>query len=232
MSLAPVDHFPGNRSIVSVLPVSMNLNVISLYFLSPLSLLSCAALAFGLLSRPILHYLGDFKGRKAHGCGTVPRHPQWDPILGLDIVFSQSRALRDHWFLPWLRKMHEGMPKTFSVNFYGTRYVYTVEPENLKALTAVVWKDFGIAPIRRHSKASMPFADKGVNTVDGEDWVFSRFLIKPFFLREVYTSTDRIASYADKFFQTLPVDGEELNIQPYLQRWVSLVTLRGLGVRF
>lgn len=34
----------------------------------------------------------------------------------------------------------------------------------------------------------MPFADKGANIVDDDDWVFSRFLTKPFFCRKVYTN--------------------------------------------
>jgi cytochrome P450 monooxygenase len=66
----------------------------------------------------------------------------------------------------------------------------------------------------------MPFADKGVNTTDGEDWEFSRLLIKPFFERDVYTNTDRIEAHADHFLSLIPADGETFDAQPLVQRWV------------
>lgn len=173
-----------------------------------------------LLLRALYTSIREARNRKIYGCEPIPKRRQWDPLWGFDMAFSQFRALRGHYFIPWLAKMHTNMPKTFSINFLGVRQIYTVEPENLKALTAINWKDFGISPIRRNSKASMPFADKGVNTVDGDDWVFSRFLIKPFFYREVYTSTDRIAPFVDHFLRLLPEDGKAFNVQPHLQRWV------------
>jgi cytochrome P450 monooxygenase len=179
----------------------------------------------GLVLRTLYIHFRDVRDRKAHGCEPIAKRNQL-PLWGLDVALSQFRALRGHYFIPWLAKMHTNMPKTFSVTFLGARQIYTVEPENLKALTAINWKDFGISPIRRNSKASMPFADKGVNTVDGEDWVFSRFLIKPFFDREVYTSTDRIAPFVDHFLDLLPEDGKAFDIQPHLQRWVCFSARR------
>ncbi|KAJ5909076.1 cytochrome P450 [Penicillium taxi] len=179
----------------------------------------------GLLLRTLFIYFRDARNRKVHGCEPIAKRHQL-PLWGLDVALSQFLALRGHYFIPWLAKMHINMPKTFSFTFLGTRQIYTIEPENLKALTAINWKDFGISPIRRNSKASMPFADKGVNTVDGEDWVFSRFLIKPFFDRKVYTSTDRIAPFVDHFLHLLPDDGKAFDIQPHLQRWFLDVTTK------
>ncbi|KAK9418938.1 putative Cytochrome P450, partial [Seiridium unicorne] len=77
--------------------------------------------------------------------------------------------------------MHRGLPKTFIVNFVGTRFIWTIESENMKSMSAINWRDFAVGPMRRNNKATHPFADKGVNTVDGEEWEFSRSLIKPFF---------------------------------------------------
>lgn len=159
---------------------------------------------------------------KSDGCQPPARYPQWDPFLGLDLVYSQVRALKNNRYLEWLRALHANRPKTFSLNFFGQRWIYSIEPEILKAVYATNFRDFGVEPIRRHSKGSMPFADKGVNTTDGEDWEFSRLLIKPFFERDVYTDTDRIERYADLFFSLLPQDGETVDVQPLVQRWVSL----------
>ncbi|KAH6891327.1 cytochrome P450 [Thelonectria olida] len=156
---------------------------------------------------------------KALGCEPVARKAQWDPVWGLDLVRAQINALKGDYYLPWLRGLHHGMPKTFSIKFFGRRQIYTSEPENLKAMTATNFHDFGIEPMRRHTKGSMPFADKGISTVDGKNWEFSRFLLKPFFYREVYTSTDRIKPFADRFMALIPGDGESFNMQPLIQRW-------------
>lgn len=170
-------------------------------------------------------HIRDERKRKALGCEPIPAYPQWDPVFGLDLAWSQMRALQAHRYIPWLKEMHHGQPRTFTTKFLNTRQIYTTEPENLKALTALVWKDFGISPLRRFKNMGHPFGDKGVNTVDGEDWVFSRFLIKPFFNREVYTSIERLRGYTDHFLEIMPGDGQTFNIQPYFQRWVRTSTL-------
>lgn len=162
----------------------------------------------------------DDHKRRQRNCGKIPSMRQWDPIFGLDLAWSQWKALKSQTFLPWLRGMHEGQPKTFKVKFLGKRQIFTSDPENLKHMTAIVWKDFGISPLRRYKNIGHPFADKGVNTTDGEDWSFSRMLIKPFFYREVYTDVKRIGRYTDELLTLLPPDGETFNMQPLLQRWV------------
>ncbi|KAL2810745.1 cytochrome P450 [Aspergillus granulosus] len=168
--------------------------------------------------------VAEYRKRKAHGCKAIPSYPQWDAIFGLDLALSQWKALTQHYYIPWLRKIHHNRPKTFTTKFLGTRQIYTIEPENLKAMTALVWRDFGIRPLRGFKGYGKPFADKGVNTVDGDDWVFSRFLIKPFFDRDVYTSTERLRPYVDHFLRILPPDGQTYNVQPYVQRWFLDVT--------
>lgn len=153
------------------------------------------------------------------GCQPAQRLWQWDPYLGLDTVVSQVRALRSDSYLDWLKTLHAHKPKTFSIQFFGNRWFYTTEPEILKAVYATNFKDFGVEPIRRNSKITMPFADKGVNTTDGEDWAFSRLLIKPFFERDVYHDTDRLVPFADRFLGLFAQDGETFDVQPLLQRW-------------
>ncbi|CBF80485.1 hypothetical protein AN8411.2 [Aspergillus nidulans FGSC A4] len=166
--------------------------------------------------------------RKAHGCGKIPRYPHRDPFFGFDIVFGMAKSLRNDYFLVWLNKVHENLPKTFLVNFVGTRFIYTIEPENMKSMSAINWQDFAVGPMRRNNKATAPFADKGVNTVDGHEWEFSRFLIKPFFKRETFTDTSRLTLHVDRVLEQLPADGETVNIQPLIQRWFLDVTTASL----
>ncbi|RAH76894.1 cytochrome P450 [Aspergillus japonicus CBS 114.51] len=188
----------------------------------PILLLCSGFLA--LLFRSFVRRASDLRKQRSWGCKSVPSRFQWEPFWGVDLVWTQWQALRGHYFIPWLSELHKGQPKTFQITFMGTRVVYTIEPENLKSLTAINWKDFAISPLRRYKNAGAAFANRGVNVVDGEDWVFSRALIKPFFMREVYADTERLRSYTDHLLRILPPDGETVNIQPYLQRWFLDVT--------
>lgn len=170
-------------------------------------------------------YVDYTRKRKGKGCGVIPRYPHLDPILGLDIVLGMVTSLRQNCFLVWLNRIHKDKAKTFMVNFIGTRFIYTIEPENMKSMSASNWKDFAVGPMRRNNKATHPFADKGVNTVDGKEWEFSRFLIKPFFMREAYTNTGRLSPHVDRLFDIFPDNGETFDIQPLVQRWVSHLLL-------
>lgn len=170
-------------------------------------------------------YFQYAQARKAKGCGAMPTYPHLDPIWGLDVVLGMAKALKNNYFLEWLNAIHRNMPKTFVVNFVGSRFIYTIEPENMKAMSAINWQDFAVGPMRRNNKATHPFADKGVNTVDGKEWEFSRFLIKPFFMREAFTNTKRLSRHVDRMMDLFPNDGETFDIQPLVQRWVCKSSL-------
>ncbi|KAK6822863.1 hypothetical protein PG987_014408 [Apiospora arundinis] len=168
----------------------------------PLLILSCSLVAVLVVRSLATARLDQKEG--IDGTLPAPRLWQWDPFLGLDTVISQVRALRGDYYLDWLRALHKGRPNTFSLRFFGNRWFYTMEPEILKAVYATNFRDFGVEPIRRNSRITMPFADKGVNTTDGDDWAFSRVLIKPFFERDVYHNTERIRPFADRFLALFP----------------------------
>lgn len=157
------------------------------------------------------------------GFASVPRYPQWIPVMGFDIAFKMAKALKENTFLLFLRMLHATGPantKTFTIDFLGRHFIHTIEPENMKHLSTTVWKDFGVEPLRRKTGVSMPFADKGVNTVDGHDWVFSRALIKPYFLREAFSNTDRLKEHTDNLFSLIPLDDSTFDMQILMQRWV------------
>src|SRR5277367_2849364 len=110
------------------------------------------------VARWMVEYVDHARQRRAKGCGVIPRYSHLDPILGLDIPIGMARSLRQNYFLDWLNKIHQGLPKTFEVNFVGSRFIWTIEPENMKSLSAINWKDFAVGPMRRNNKATHPFA--------------------------------------------------------------------------
>jgi cytochrome P450 monooxygenase len=180
----------------------------------------CTAIILFISNQAIKLFNYNLK-RKKLGCGAIPWYSNLNSVFGLDVALCMAKSLKQDYFLVWLNKIHANRPKTFLVNFVGSRFIYTIEPENMKSMSAINWKDFAVGPMRRNNKATHPFADKGVNTVDGEEWKFSRELIKPFFTREAFTNTGRLSRHVDRLLKQFPTDGETFNIQPLIQRWVS-----------
>lgn len=159
---------------------------------------------------------------KANGCGSLPRYPQKDPLLGLDIVLAQIKSVKAHRFLEWLEKFYWNAPnkaKTFSVNILGSRQIYTIDPTNIKALLSGQFGQFLIAPLRRNA-ALLPFADQGISLADGEEWEHTQALSKSFFFRDNYANTDRLKSFTDSLLEILPEDGVTFDMHPYMHRWV------------
>ena len=94
----------------------------------------------------------------------------------------------------------------------------------MKALSATVWKNFAVKPMRRLNKVSLPCAVKGVNTTDGHMWEFSRFLIKPYFVREAFSNTNRLQVQTDNLMNLTTTDESTFDMQMLLQRWVRKVS--------
>jgi hypothetical protein len=85
----------------------------------------------------VLRFFQNENARKERGCGAIPRYPHREPILGLDIAIGMAKALKGNYFLEWLNEIHRNLPKTFVVNFVGSRFIYTIEPEVSSCRTPV-----------------------------------------------------------------------------------------------
>ncbi|KAH7305587.1 cytochrome P450 [Stachybotrys elegans] len=155
------------------------------------------------------------------GYAPIPRVPQLDPFLGLDMAFSQVKSVKTHTFLQWLRSLHiRAKAKTVSFSFLGKRFIHITEPENMKALfSGARWKDFGVEPMRLNRHATMPFAHKGVGTVDGPEWEVSRSLIMPHFTPNVTKNMECVERHTDILMSIIPRDGSTFDLQTLVQRW-------------
>jgi cytochrome P450 len=63
----------------------------------------------------------------------------------------------------------------------GNTVILTVEPDNLKAMLATQFSDFGLG--LRHEQF-YPLLGDGIFTLDGAGWTHSRALLRPQFARD------------------------------------------------
>ena len=108
---------------------------------------------------------------RRYGCKNVTKFPQSDPILGTDWFLAQLKAYKSNEFLEAAHLRYEKMGLTFSGTTMGRVFLLTVDPENIRAMLATQFGDFGLGP-RIHAMG--PFLGSGIFTTDGKAWEHSR----------------------------------------------------------
>ena len=171
------------------------------------------------LARVALGRLRYERTRRLLGCPPLERYPARDRVLGLDYVWALMRALKEDRVLAFQEETYSA--RVWTANFLGSRMVYSVEPEHMKAVSTTHRDCFAIEPIRVGNGAITPFTGRGVSSSDGAEWAAARKLVKPYFERAGFANLDRLSGHVDRLIGKIPTDGSTVDMQPLLQRWVS-----------
>ncbi|KAK6842816.1 cytochrome P450 52A11 [Apiospora arundinis] len=133
--------------------------------------------------------------------GTLP--------FGLDIVRDQINATMNHKNLEMWTKLLADKPEfTAETTIVGKRLLFTADPENIKAILASQFADYGKGkPF--HDEWS-EFLGDSIFTTDGDRWHASRQLIRPQFVKERISHLDCFESHLETFFKAM-ANGEALN---------------------
>ncbi|ESZ90657.1 hypothetical protein SBOR_8957 [Sclerotinia borealis F-4128] len=102
--------------------------------------------------------------------------------FGLDVIKKSLKADRGKFFPIFLQRNAEGYGITWKYSILGTSSLFTVDPENIKAILATQFDDFDLGPLRRG--AFWPMLGNGIFTQDGHGWKVSRDMMRPQFTRE------------------------------------------------
>ncbi|KAF2115473.1 cytochrome P450 [Lophiotrema nucula] len=141
--------------------------------------------------------------------------PVWyshkDPIFGLDVLWMCATAVFQGRLLEVTRSMLYGARKTVSYLFLGRQAVITSDPENLKAMLAGNFHDFGIGETRKNSLR--PLFGGAIFNSDGEIWQQHRTILRPFASRVRTQELLHFENYFQHLIATLPRDGCTIDIQ-------------------
>ncbi|KAK7741818.1 hypothetical protein SLS53_004882 [Cytospora paraplurivora] len=103
-----------------------------------------------------------------------------NPFLGLDLAIQTWRDFRSGELSEGLRRRHALHGRTFLANNLGSDNIYTVEPDNIRAITTTHFSRFGkagwVSEAAKH-------VGNGVLMNEGEAWKRSRAMLKPVFAR-------------------------------------------------
>lgn len=101
----------------------------------------------------------------------------------------------------------------------GRAQIQTAQPENIHAVAATKFDDFGVGP--RRGKAGPPFLDRGIFT-DGDFWKHSRALIRPTFSRNEVADLAGFERHVERFLALIPTDSSTVDLQSLAKRLVRV----------
>ena len=157
---------------------------------------------------------------RKYSCKPARLYPNKDPFLGLDLFVAirkaDSRGQRSQAYA----QLHKTHGDTFEMKALSAAQVQTVQPENIQAVSATNFSDFGVGPMRGNIGA--PFLDRGVFTEDGEFWKHSRSLIRPTFNRTEIADLGSFEQHVSRFLALIPTNSSPFDLQPLVKRLVSL----------
>lgn len=137
----------------------------------PIYVLALAGVALYIIARRAASYIAAARFKKEHGCKPERRQPQVDGILGIGNYLNQQKAFKNNRLLDNSRERFEANGPTFSSTVLGLRLYHTIDPENIKAILATNFNDFGLG---RRLKTFGDLLGKGIFTSDGAAWEHSR----------------------------------------------------------
>ncbi|KAI1335890.1 glycoside hydrolase family 20 protein [Xylariaceae sp. FL0016] len=129
--------------------------------------------------------------------------------FGFDIIARQVKATMNDRNFEMFKELMEGLPDyTGEGRVLGRRIVFTADPENIKAILATQFADYGKgAPFHAEWHE---FLGDSIFTTDGAAWHASRQLLRPQFSRERISDLDCFESHLDTLFKAI-ANGAALN---------------------
>lgn len=154
--------------------------------------------------------------RKAqqHGCQPATRYKHKDPIFGLDIFLRTGDAITSNQFLVEHQRRYDTYGHTFEALNFGSLAIYSVHPDNLRAVFSKNAADWGIQPLRLGNMS--PFCGAGFITTDGPEWKISHDLLKPSFHKSNISDFGPLEEHLQMLLAQIPKDGSKFDLQPYV----------------
>ena len=160
------------------------------------------------------------EGRAIAKLGASPPKVRANLPFGADIVIrSIWHGNEDtdidfwRWLFEWSPNKHS---KTVEASLARERFIFTADPENIKAVLATQFDDFGKGePFHEDWKH---FLGDSIFTTDGELWHASRQLIRPQFVRHRVADLEIFEKHVAKMLGKIGGQGEEVDVSALFYR--------------
>ncbi|KAG4433764.1 hypothetical protein IFR05_010763 [Cadophora sp. M221] len=148
------------------------------------------------------------------GCGPPPGTP--NTLFGLLQIIQLLQALRQNRFLDYVNELFSNHGSTFVYNTFGTRSIWTTDPENIRACLSTQSHDFEVGTARH--KVIMPLVGHSILTSDGKTWSQHRALLRPNFMKAELVNLDIFEKHFSNFVTCIPNDTSTFDLRGLLQK--------------
>ncbi|KAK9247173.1 cytochrome P450 [Lipomyces tetrasporus] len=158
---------------------------------------------FALLSYAVVQKLNSKRVERhfAEKHGAVRLESVNTELFGLGRFLGLSRALRAHKLMEYMVDEYTKHGNTFGTTALGKHNPWTVEPENIKAMLATKFNDFGLGT---RYDAFLPLLGQGIFTLDNEGWAHSRAMLRPQFSRQQVSDVAKLEPHVHNLMSRLP----------------------------
>jgi cytochrome P450 len=150
--------------------------------------------------------------------------PAYSPLqtqgscLRPDISLRKGDAITKNRFLVEHQQRYDTYGHTFEALNSGSKVIYSVHPQNLRAVWSKNAADWGIQPLRLSNMRR--FSGEGFITMDGLEWKQSRALLKPSFHKSNISDLTPLEKYLRMMLDCIPRDGSRFEIQSWIFKLV------------
>lgn len=117
---------------------------------------------------------------KKYGCVNPPTIDTG--LMGVPMLREALNHLKEGTVLEYfMERTRQGQVGTYQMYIAQMKIIFTIEPENIKALLATQFNDFALGSRHAHFK---PLLGDGIFTLDSNGWKNSRAMLRPQFSRE------------------------------------------------
>ena len=159
---------------------------------------------------------------RQHGCQSPSKYPVWDPIFGLDVIYDAVRAVKRKTFMSEKTSHYQTYGNTHSSRLTTFPVISTIEPENIKTVLSLNFKDFVIGTPRQ--RAFGPVIANSVLVADGIEWEHSRAFLKPSFARSQVGDLATLEIHVKNLIEAVPHDGSTVDMAQLFLRYTADVT--------
>lgn len=153
------------------------------------------------------------------GCRPPNKYPHSFP-WGLDLFRARMLAVKEGRYNKLFQDHFTQYGKTWEERTFGIRSINTMETANIQTVMGVKFGDYG--KLMDRNKAIMPFLGRGIWSEDGAAWRQTRDMVNPLFSKAELSDVDRFEKFVDRFLALVPRDGRTVDLQPLLQKLVSI----------
>jgi cytochrome P450 len=154
---------------------------------------------------------------KEHGCEPLQKYyPLKDRVFGLDNMFESIKAAKESRLLERALNNYNKFGNTMGTKLFRQKLILTIEPQNVKTILSLRFKDFGIG---NREKTLGPLLGQGIFTMDGAFWSHSRAMIRPNFARDQVADLESFERHIQDLWKLIPRDGSTLDLQELFFRF-------------